>query len=131
MRDAVHSQGKGSGTTLLFIQVPSVVIQAQQIGAGKLDMKGSIIRRGKESWRLKFDIGRDPANGKRLTRYVTVRGKKQDAQRELNRLLHQVDEGTLVEPSKLTVKDWLTRSEERRVGKECVSTCRSRWSPYH
>src|SRR3546814_12818509 len=26
--------------------------------------------------------------------------------------------------------DWL-RSAERRVGKECVSTCRSRWSPYH
>ena len=25
----------------------------------------------------------------------------------------------------------MTRSEERRVGKECVSTCRSRWSPYH
>src|SRR3546814_20799315 len=24
-----------------------------------------------------------------------------------------------------------TRSEERRVGKECVSTCRSRWSTYH
>src|SRR3546814_18884262 len=27
--------------------------------------------------------------------------------------------------------DRLLRSEERRVGKECVSTCRSRWSPYH
>src|SRR3546814_13776151 len=25
----------------------------------------------------------------------------------------------------------ITRSEERRVGKECVSTCRSRWSQYH
>src|SRR3546814_3543493 len=25
----------------------------------------------------------------------------------------------------------INRSEERRVGKECVSTCRSRWSPYH
>src|SRR3546814_19120332 len=25
----------------------------------------------------------------------------------------------------------LARSEERRVGKECVSTCRTRWSPYH
>src|SRR3546814_16046597 len=25
----------------------------------------------------------------------------------------------------------ILRSEERRVGKECVSTCRSRWSPYH
>src|SRR3546814_16490030 len=28
------------------------------------------------------------------------------------------------------VAPWI-RSEERRVGKECVSTCRSRWSPYH
>src|SRR3546814_12802737 len=27
--------------------------------------------------------------------------------------------------------DAVSRSEERRVGKECVSTCRSRWSPYH
>src|SRR3546814_14965063 len=27
-------------------------------------------------------------------------------------------------------KEGLSRSEERRVGKECVSTCRSRWSPY-
>src|SRR3546814_13621988 len=27
--------------------------------------------------------------------------------------------------------DVVQRSEERRVGKECVSTCRSRWSPYH
>src|SRR3546814_18599389 len=29
------------------------------------------------------------------------------------------------------VFDATHRSEERRVGKECVSTCRSRWSPYH
>src|SRR3546814_18869012 len=28
-------------------------------------------------------------------------------------------------------RDAKGRSEERRVGKECVSTCRSRWSPYH
>src|SRR3546814_13968517 len=28
-------------------------------------------------------------------------------------------------------RDIKPRSEERRVGKECVSTCRSRWSPYH
>ena len=28
------------------------------------------------------------------------------------------------------VKD-MARSEERRVGKECASMCRSRWSPYH
>src|SRR3546814_5732522 len=32
---------------------------------------------------------------------------------------------------KNTTKVAMDRSEERRVGKECVSTCRSRWSPYH
>src|SRR3546814_13464919 len=32
--------------------------------------------------------------------------------------------------AKLTMVE-AQRSEERRVGKECVSTCRSRWSPYH
>src|SRR3546814_3905565 len=31
----------------------------------------------------------------------------------------------------LFLRDEELRSEERRVGKECVSTCRSRWSPYH
>src|SRR3546814_15625273 len=32
-------------------------------------------------------------------------------------------------PGRASIAVW--RSEERRVGKECVSTCRSRWSPYH
>src|SRR3546814_12754220 len=31
----------------------------------------------------------------------------------------------------LVDRQYTLRSEERRVGKECVSTCRSRWSPYH
>src|SRR3546814_12266573 len=34
-------------------------------------------------------------------------------------------------PRSLCSPPRLGRSEERRVGKECVSTCRSRWSPYH
>src|SRR3546814_17199015 len=37
-------------------------------------------------------------------------------------------------PLQNAIPDWLRlteRSEERRVGKECVSTCRSRWSPDH
>src|SRR3546814_20068370 len=33
-------------------------------------------------------------------------------------------------PARLRIFNWLRRSGERRVGKECVSTCRSRWSPY-
>src|SRR3546814_8138770 len=35
------------------------------------------------------------------------------------------------EPLDEAKHDEQDRSEERRVGKECVSTCRSRWSPYH
>src|SRR3546814_8936618 len=35
------------------------------------------------------------------------------------------------DPNYQRSKDGRTRSEERRVGKECVSTCRSRWSRYH
>src|SRR3546814_19316409 len=35
------------------------------------------------------------------------------------------------DPGELFPWEELARSEERRVGKECVSTCRSRWSPYH
>src|SRR3546814_12778140 len=33
--------------------------------------------------------------------------------------------------TRIVVSELPYRSEERRVGKECVSTCRSRWSPYH
>src|SRR3546814_6790008 len=37
----------------------------------------------------------------------------------------------LVLDSRTTEPGWIGRSEERRVGKECVSTCRSRWSTYN
>src|SRR3546814_3277697 len=38
---------------------------------------------------------------------------------------------SLMKGIRVDVRDRTVRSEERRVGKECVSTCRSRWSPYH
>src|SRR3546814_17581747 len=37
----------------------------------------------------------------------------------------------LEQPFEILARHAGARSEERRVGKECVSTCRSRWSPYH
>lgn len=70
-------------------------------------MKGNITRRGKSSWRLKFDVGRDPETGKRLIQYVTVRGKRQDAERELTRRLNALHEGTWIEPSSVTVADYI------------------------
>ena len=42
-------------------------------------MRGNITRRGRSSWRLKFDSGTDQ-NGKRLIQYQTVHGTKKDAE---------------------------------------------------
>ena len=38
---------------------------------------------------------------------------------------------SIVEFTKMMATEALIRSEERRVGKECLRLCRSRWSPYH
>jgi hypothetical protein len=69
-------------------------------------MKGTITRRGKASWRLKFDTGRG-VDGKRAIRYITVRGKRQDAERELTKHIHAFHSGTDVEPAKITVAEYL------------------------
>ncbi len=70
-------------------------------------MKGNITRRGERSWRLKFDVGRDPGTGKRLIRTATVRGTKKEAQAELTRQLAALDAGTFVEPSKAALESYL------------------------
>src|SRR3546814_7929694 len=55
----------------------------------------------------------------------------------LQRVLDVVNDGDVLDVVKRAFRQdaalaqQLLRSEERRVGKECVSTCRSRWSPYH
>jgi integrase len=69
-------------------------------------MKGNLTRRGESSWRLKIDIGRDAA-GKRQIRYMTVRGTRKQAQAELARLVAAHDEGRLVEPTKVTIGDYM------------------------
>ncbi|MBM2711678.1 site-specific integrase [Mesorhizobium caraganae] len=69
-------------------------------------MRGNITRRGKASWRLKFDLGTDPVTGKRLTQFATVRGTKKEAEAELNKRLNQIDEGTFVERSMATVAEY-------------------------
>ena len=84
--------------------------------------QGSIRQRGKQSWGLKFDLGRDPATGERITRHVTFRGTKREAQAEFNRLLNRRNEGTYVDPTKMSVGEylehWLTVDIERRVARK-------------
>jgi integrase len=68
-------------------------------------MRGSIRKRGRASWELKFDIPSD--DGKRRTRYVTFRGSRNEAARELTKLLGATDEGTLPDPSNATVAEYI------------------------
>lgn len=66
-------------------------------------MTGHIRQQGKGSWDIKLDLGRDPMTGRRVTRYATVRGTKRAAQVELTRLLSQRDQGSYVDPTKMTL----------------------------
>ncbi len=78
-------------------------------------MKGTVTKRGKTSWRLKFDLAPDPAAGERRTTYKTFRGTKREAETELARLIAEAAEGRRVEPSKMTlaafVNRWLAAAE--------------------
>jgi len=68
-----------------------------------------IRRRGQTSWEIRVDAGRDPLTAKRRFRYKTVRGGKRDAQKELTRLLREIDDGLDIEPNRLTVAEYLER----------------------
>jgi integrase len=89
-------------------------------------MRGNITRRGKSSWRLKFDIDKDPVTGERRSRTVTVRGKRQDAEAELARLLNEVHKGTLVDASKVTIEAYLWGWLDGKHGLSPVSVERYR-----
>jgi integrase len=71
-------------------------------------MKGMVIKRGRESWRLKFDI--ESGAGKRTTIYKTVRAKtKREAETLLAAEISKAANGELVATSKSTIKMFLER----------------------
>src|SRR3546814_15924840 len=56
---------------------------------------------------------------------------RQDGAWVLGQTKTEGSERTIPAPERVVEAFRVQRSEERRVGKECVSPCRSRWSPYH
>jgi integrase len=71
--------------------------------------KGHIRARGPGAWELKYDVGLNPATGRRITRFKTVHGAKRDAQRELRAILTALNAGAYADPRKLTVGQWLNQ----------------------
>jgi integrase len=82
--------------------------------------KGSIRARGKASWEIKFDISPDPETGNRRTKTKNVKGTKRDAQRELNRVLTEVQDQDYITPTKDTVRkvalNWLSQVAPHKNG---------------
>ena len=54
-----------------------------------------------------------------------------EAEERISDLEDTIVEITTAEQNKEKRMKRIERSEERRVGKECLRLCRSRWSPYH
>jgi integrase len=70
-------------------------------------MNGSLTRRGKRSWRLKFDVA--GTAGRRQTKYVTLRGTRAQAQAEAAKIMAGVVTGAHVDPSAETVAAFVER----------------------
>ena len=68
---------------------------------------GHIRERSPGSWELRHSLGTDPATGKRQIATATVKGNRKAAERELRRLLHMLDTGEHVDPTRMTVREWL------------------------
>jgi integrase len=71
-------------------------------------MRGLIQKRGSESWRIRAYVGRD-ANGTKRYVSTTVRGTRKDAERDLSRLLVEVDEGRHAASAPMTFGELLDR----------------------
>jgi integrase len=72
-------------------------------------MTGHVRRRGKRSWEIKFDVGADPMTGRRRIRYHSFKGTKREAEIEAARLIAAAAGGGLLDPSKLTIAEFLDR----------------------
>jgi len=82
-------------------------------------MKGSIRQRTKGSWEICIDIGKNPATGKRLRHFESIKGRKADAQKRLAELLVSVEQGAYVKPTRFTVAQFLEEWLQSHVALNC------------
>jgi len=70
---------------------------------------GHIRERSPGSFELRYSLGTDPATGRRRIATTTVQGDRKAAERELRRLLRTLDTGEHVDPTRMTVREWLAQ----------------------
>jgi len=72
-------------------------------------MRGHIVKRYENSYTIVLSLGIDPTTGKRKQQWVSVKGTKKEAEKRLAEILHQLDAGTFMKPSKTTLGEFLGR----------------------
>lgn len=70
---------------------------------------GTISQRSDGRFQIRYSLGIDPITGKRRRLAVSIEGTYKDAEKELRRILRTVDTGEYVEPSKLSVRQYLSQ----------------------
>jgi len=87
-------------------------------------MRYHLEKRSKRSWTIVIDMGKGP-DGKRQRRYIAVEGTKAKAEAEAMRLMAEMQYGAYIEPSKLTVGQWLEQWLEENKSKLAPRTYES------
>src|SRR5688572_26559539 len=92
----------------------------------EVTMRGSLKQRYKGSWSLilEMDRERDPKTGLviRKRKWITFRGTRRQAEKKLNDLVRDAQHGEFVEPSKITLKEWLPKWLELNKARYASST---------
>lgn len=70
-------------------------------------MRGHLVKRSKGSWTIVLSMGRDPQTGKKKYQWQSVKGTKKRAEKVLADLLHRLDTGDFVKPTRVTVAEFL------------------------
>jgi integrase len=70
-------------------------------------MSGQLIKKGEHKWLVRVFRGRDPKTGKKKYFSKQVNGNKKDAQKFLNGVLREIDLGIFIEPSTMTLSEYL------------------------
>ena len=69
-------------------------------------MKGHVTKKGNK-WYIKLDVERDPITGERKTKWFSGFDTRKAAEKELAKLIHQLDTGTYIEPTELSIGEYL------------------------
>jgi hypothetical protein len=69
-------------------------------------MKGNLTRRGRRSWRFRFEAGTDPITKQRITKAHTLRGTRKEAEEQAAKIVAAYSTGQYVDQDKQTVKEF-------------------------